>query len=106
MRIWKFGFYMLLCENTMGCQHKLNNQHILFHSLIHTLAGLNDNQYPRVQFQELLYLIQFWGLFQHRKIFGKSTKLAQNDLLTKTQSAEEEHRSLQQYHGSEISKVV
>ena len=36
---------------------ELNNQHIHFHSLVHTLAGLRENQYPRAQFQELLYLI-------------------------------------------------
>ena len=56
-RIWKFWFYLSLCENAMGCQHKLNNQHMHFHSLVHTLAGLNENLHPRVQMQELLYLI-------------------------------------------------
>ena len=53
---WKFWFYLSLCDNAMGSKHKLNNQHIHFHFLIHTLAGLNENQYPRVQFQELLHI--------------------------------------------------
>ena len=41
----------------MVSKHKLNNQHMHFHSLVHTLTGLNENMHPRVQFQELLYLI-------------------------------------------------
>ena len=41
----------------MGCQHKLNNPHMHFRSLVHTLAGLNENLRPSVQFQELLCLI-------------------------------------------------
>ena len=90
----------------MGYKHKLNNQHIHFHSLLHTLAGLNENQHPRLQFQELLYLIWFWRSSHHRKNYGKSTKHPQNDLLTDTQPGEEAHRSLQYHHGSEISKVV
>ena len=94
-RIWKFWFYLSLCDNAMGSKHKLNNQHMHFHSLVHTLAGLNENQHPRVQFQELLYLIWFWRLSQHRKIYGKSTKHPKNDPLTHTQTAEEAHRSLQ-----------
>ena len=52
-RIWKFWFYLSLCENAMGSKHKLNNQHMHFHSLIHTLAGLNENLRLSIQFQEL-----------------------------------------------------
>ena len=94
-RIWKFWFYLSLCENTIGCQHKPNNQHMHCHSLVHTLAGLNENQHPRVQFQELMYLIWFWRLSQHWKIYCKPTKPQQNDLFTDTQTAGESHRSLQ-----------
>ena len=94
-RIWKFWFYLSLCDNAMGSKHKLNNQHIHFLSSVHTLAGLNENQHPRLQFQELLYLIWFWRSSHDRKNHGKSTKHPQNDLLTDTQPAEEAHRSLQ-----------
>ena len=94
-RIYKFCFYLLFCENAMGCQHKLNNQHIQFHSLLHTLAGLNENQCPRVQFQELLHIIWLVRLSQHREIYCNSTKPQQNDLLTDTQTAEESYQSLQ-----------
>ena len=90
----------------MGCQHKLNNPHMHFRSLVHTLAGLNENLRPSVQFQELLYLIKFWRLSQHRNIYVKSTKLAQSGPLADNQHAAEAHRSLQYCHGSEISKVV
>ena len=41
----------------MDCQHKLSNQHMHFHSLVHTLAGFNENQHLSVQFEDLLYLI-------------------------------------------------
>ena len=74
-RIWKFWLYLSLCENAMGSKHKLSNQHIQFHSLTHTLAGLNENLHPRVQFQQLLYFIWFWRLSQNWKICCKSTKL-------------------------------
>ena len=93
-RIWKFWFYLSLCENAMGCKHKLNNQHMHFHSLVPTLAGLNENLHPRVQFQELLYLIWYWRLSHHWQIYCKSTKLQRNDPLNDTQTAEESHRSL------------
>ena len=79
----------------MGFQHKLNNQHMHFHSLVYTLAGLNENLRLSVEFEELLYLIWFWRLSQHLKIYCKSTKPQQNDPLTDTQPAEEPHRSLQ-----------
>ena len=94
-RIWKFWFYLSLCENTMGCQHKLNNQHIHFHSLVHTLAGLTENLHLSVKFQELLHIIWYWRLSQHRKIYCKSTKPQRNDPLADIQPAEEAHRSLQ-----------
>ena len=94
-RIWKFWFYLSLCENAMGCQHKLNDQHMHFHSLAHTLAGLNENLRLSIQFQELLYLIWYWRLSQHRKIYCKSTKPQRNDPLADTQPAVESHRSLQ-----------
>ena len=94
-RIWKFLFSLSLCENSMDCQHKLNNPHMHFHSLLHTLTGLSENQRPSVQFQELLYLIWFWRLSQYRIIYVKSSKHKQKDPLTRTQSAEEAHRSLQ-----------
>ena len=67
-KIWKFCFYLSLCENTMGYKHKPNNRHIQFHSWTHTLAGLNENLRPRVQFQELLHITWYWRLSQHRKI--------------------------------------
>ena len=86
-RIWKFWFYLSLCENAMGCQHKLNNQHMHFHSLAHTLAGLNENHHSRVQFQELLYLIWYWRLSPWRKIYCKSTHPKQNDPLADAQLA-------------------
>ena len=105
-RIWKFWFYLSLCDNAMGSKHKLNNQHMHFHSLVHTLAGLNENQHPRAQFQYLFHLIWCWRPFQCPKNRGKSTKHPQNDLLTDTQPGEEAHRSPQYHHGSEISKVV
>ena len=41
----------------MGCQHKLNNQHMHFRSLVHTLAGLNENQRLSVELQELLHIV-------------------------------------------------
>ena len=94
-RIWKFWFYLSMCDNAIGSKHKLNNQHIHFHSLVHTLAGLSENQCPRLQFQELFHLIWFWRPSQHREIFGKSTKPQRNDPLAGTQTAEESHRSLQ-----------
>ena len=94
-RIWKFWFYLSLCENAMGCQHKLNNQHIHFHSLVHTLAGLNENQHPRVQFQGLSHIIWYWRPFQCPKIYGKSTKPQQNGPLPNTQPVSQAHRSPQ-----------
>ena len=56
-RIWKFLVYLSLCEDAMGCQYKLNNHHTHFHSLVHTLAGSNENLRLSIQFQELLYVI-------------------------------------------------
>ena len=94
-RIWKLWFYLSLCENTMGCKHKLNNQHMHFHSLVHTLAGLNENLRLSIQFQELLHITWCWRLTQHRKTYGKSTKPQRNDPLADTQTAEESYRSLQ-----------
>ena len=94
-RIWKFWFYLSLCENAMGCKHKLNNQHMHFHSLAHTLAGLNENLRLSIQFQELLHITWYWRLTQHQKIYGKSTKPQRNDQLADIQTAEESHRSLQ-----------
>ena len=94
-RIWKFWFYLSLCENAMGCKHKLNNQHNHFHSLAHILAGLYANHHPGVQVQELLHITWCWRLTQHRKIYHKSTKPQQNDPLADTQTAEEAHRALQ-----------
>ena len=93
-RIWKFWFYLSLCENAMGCKHKLNNQHIHFHFLVHTLAGLKENLLLSIQFQELLHITWYWRLSQHQKIYYKSTKPQQTDLLADTQTAEEPHRSL------------
>ena len=83
-RIWKFWFCLSLCENTMGSKHKLNNQHMQFHSLVHTLAGLDENQHPRVQVQLLLYLIWYWRLSSWRKIYWNSTKPRRNDPLAET----------------------
>ena len=94
-RIWKIWFYLSLCENAMGCKHKLNNQHMHFHSLVHTLSGSNENLRLSIQFQELLHIIWFWRLSQHWKIYCKTTKPQRNDELTDTQTAEESHRSLQ-----------
>ena len=94
-RIWKFWFYLPMCDNAMGSNHKLNNQHIHFHSLVHTLAGLSENQYPRVQFQDLLYITWHWRLSQDWKIYCESTNPQRNDPLTDTQSTEESDRSLQ-----------
>ena len=73
-RIWKFWFYLSMYDNAMGSKHKLNNQHIHFHSLVHILAGLNENQRLPAQYQELLYLIWYWRLSQHWKNYCKSTK--------------------------------
>ena len=94
-RIWKFWFYLSLCENAMGCQCKLYNQHMQFHSLVHTLAVLTENLHLSVEIQELLHIIWFWHLSQHRKIYHKSTKPQQNDPLTDNHLAEEAHRPLQ-----------
>ena len=105
-RIWKFWFYLSLCENIMGCKHKLNNQHIQSRSLVHTLAGLNENMRLSIQFQELLHITWCWRLSQHRKMHGKSTKPRRNDPASGTQLAEEAHRLPQYCHGIEISKVV
>ena len=41
-RIWRFWFYLSLCESAIGCQHKLHNPHMHFHSLVYTLAGLTE----------------------------------------------------------------
>ena len=59
-RTWNFSFCLSFYENTMGYQHKLNNQHIHFHSLVHILAGLNENQRLPVLFQKLLHIIWYW----------------------------------------------
>ena len=83
-RLWKFWFYSSLCENGMSSKHKLNNQHVRLHSLVHTLAGLNEIQHPTAQLQELLYLIWFWRLSQHRKIYCKFTNPQRNDPLADT----------------------
>ena len=66
-------FYLSLCENAMGWQHKVDNPHTHFHSLVHTMAGLNENQHLSIQFQQLLLLIWFWRLFHHQKIYRKFT---------------------------------
>ena len=34
-----------MCENTIGSQHRHHIQHAQFHSLVHPLAGLNENQH-------------------------------------------------------------
>ena len=44
-RIWIFSICFSLCENAMDRPHKLNNQHMHFYSLVHILAGLNENQH-------------------------------------------------------------
>ena len=105
-RIWKFWFYCSLCDNTMGSNHKLKNQHLHLNSLVHTLAGLNENLRFSVQHQELLHIIWFWRLSQYRKIYGRCKEPPQNGLFTEAQPAEKPHRPLQYCHGSEISKVV
>ena len=56
-RICRFWFYLSLSQNAISSKHKLNNPHIHFHSLVHTLAGLNENQCPRLQFQDLFDFI-------------------------------------------------
>ena len=43
-RLWKIWFYLSLCENAAGCQHKLHNPHMYFHALVHKVSGLNENQ--------------------------------------------------------------
>ena len=105
-RTWKFWFYFSLCENTMGSNDKLNNQHIQFHSSIHTLVGLNENQCPRVRFQQLLYLIWFWRLSRHWKCHGRSIKTNQNSRLPGIWTTGEVHRLLQYCSSHEISKGV
>ena len=53
----KFRFYFSIGENAMGSTLWEYRRHTQFHSLIHTLAGLNEIQHLSVQFQHLLCLI-------------------------------------------------
>ena len=105
-RIGRFGFYMSLCENAMGCQYKLCNQYIRFTSLVHTLAELNENQHLSVQFEELLCIIRFGRTGQWGKNGGSFTDAPLKQPLADDQTDERGHQSLKWYHGREISKVV
>ena len=91
-RFWRFWFYSSLCKNSMGCQHKLNNQHMHFHSLVHAVAGLNEKQHLSVQLQQLLYLIWIGRWSQSQKTYCKFTWHQWNDPLTDIQTAEEAYR--------------
>ena len=73
-RLWKIWFYLSLCENATGCQHKLHNPHMHFHSLVHELSGLNENQRLSVVFQELSHIISLWLLSHIKKITADRQK--------------------------------
>ena len=48
--MWKFWFYLSMCENAMGSTLLAHHTHTQFHSLLHTLAGLNEIRPLSVQF--------------------------------------------------------
>ena len=81
-------------------------RHMQFHSLIHTLAGLNEIQHLLVQFQCLLCLIWFGRISQHLNISGKFTKPQHYHSLPSAQPVSYTYRSPHYCHRREISKVV
>ena len=56
----KFWFYLSMCENAIGSTLLAHHTQLQFHSLIHTLAGLNEIQRLANQFQELLHINWYW----------------------------------------------
>ena len=61
-KIWKFWFSLsLFCENAVGSKHKLKDQRMHFHSLVHSLAGLNENLHLSVEFSRTFAYHLIWA---------------------------------------------
>ena len=105
-RMKKFWFYLSICENAMGSTLLAHHTQPQFHSLIHTLAGLNEIWPLSVQFPHLLHPIWLLRPPQRLKKDGKSKEAPRKKTLTVTQTAEAVHQSLVFGNRKEISKVV
>ena len=77
-----------------------------FHSLIHTLAGLNEIQHLSVQFWHLFHPSWLLHPFQSPNKVGKSKEAPRKKPLIGTQTAEAVHQSIVLGDRKEISKVV
>jgi hypothetical protein len=104
-RMMKFWFYLSICENAMGSTLLAHHTHTQFHSLIHTLAGLNEIRPLSVQCQHLFHPIWLLRPPQCPKKDGRSKEPPRNKPLTGTQTAETVHHSLVLGDKKEISKV-
>ena len=103
---WKFCFCLSMCENAMGSTLWAHRTHMQFHSLIHTLAGLNEIQHVSVQFQHLLHPSWLLRPPQCTNEDGRSKEASRNKPPTGTQTAEAVHQSLVLGNRKEISKVA
>jgi hypothetical protein len=102
----RFWFYLSTCENAMGSTLLAHHTHTQFHSLLHTLAGLNEIRPLSVQFQHALHPIWLLRPTQRPNKDGRSKEGPRKKPLTGTQTAEATHISFILGGRKEISKVV
>jgi hypothetical protein len=105
-RMKKFWFYLWMYENAMGSTLLAHYTHTQFHSLIHTLAGLNEIQHLLVQFQHLFHPSWLLHPPQCPNKNERSKEAPRKKPLTGTQTAESVHQCFVLGDRKEISKVV
>ena len=105
-RMKKFWFYLSMCENAMGSTLLAHHTLTQFHSLIHTLAGLNEIQHLSVHFQHLFHPSWLLHPPQCPNKDERSKEAPRKKPLTDTQAAEAMHQSLVLGSRKEMSKVV